>query len=107
MNNSSRVKNDTRRGSFSPKNNDSRMKSLGEETFSCHCCISLVYQYMELLGISSGSDINQGTLQNQKNNIIEFSFSTQQNLICSSRIFSFGLSLVPVLQVHVGDISGS
>ena len=29
MNNSSRVKNDTRRGPFLPKNYDSRMKSLG------------------------------------------------------------------------------
>ena len=80
------------------------MKSVGEETFSCHCCISLVYQYMGLLGISFVSDINQGIFKTKK---IEFSFSTQQNLICSSRIFSFGISLVPVLQVHVGDISGS
>ena len=94
-------------GPFHPKNYDSKMKSHGEETFSCHCYMSLVYQYIELLGNSSGSDINQVTLQNQKNNIIEFSFSTKQNLICSSRIFSFGISLVPVLHVHVGDISGS
>ena len=101
MNNNSRVKNDTRRGPFLPKNNDSRMKSLGEETFSCHCCISLVYQYMELLGISSGSDrqnvSTKELCKTKKNYIIEFSFSTQQNLICSSRIFSFGISLVPVL----------
>ena len=51
-----RVKNDNKRGPFLHKNNDSRMKSLGEETLSCHCYISLVYQYMESLGISSGFD---------------------------------------------------
>ena len=45
-----------------------------------------------------------------KKKISEFSFSTwilffnQQNLICSSRIFLFGISSVPVLQIHVGDI---
>ena len=78
------MKNDTRRGPFLPMKNDCRMKSLGEETFSCHCCISLVYQYMVSLGISSGSDRQNVSTKEfcKKKNITEFSFSTQQNLIC-------------------------